>query len=251
MKKLAVLLLGIYSMQYSLAETNLINVENPHFTNVVVQNSVDVKIKCGDDFAIETVGDEKEFTIKTKGDVLTIEQKKSGFAFFDFNYSFFDFDSLADVIVTVPPKGQILSISASGSSNVVFYQCATNDKLVALNVVGSSTLTGDVNSRAARVYVAGSSDMNITGAVKGLNLHVAGSSNFNQDVTFPDKFTVRDVRLKMSGSSNVRLCHAHDMIGEIAGSSNLVYGYTYDEKPRILRIKTTGSSTQTPEHCGK
>ena len=241
---------GMFPLQHSLAENASVTVANPNFTNVVVQNSMDVKIKCGDAVAIEIPDGEADIddlSIKTKGEVLTIAQENSGFVFF----KVFDFINKPKVSVTVPPKGQILSISASGSSDVVFYQCAVNDQLIALNAVGSSSLKGSVDSRAARIYVAESSYINVSGTLKGLNLQVFGSSNFNTELPLFEKLIIRDVRLKMGGSSNAQLCNTHDIIGEIAGSSDLVYGYTYNEKPRILRIKATGSSKQTPKHCGR
>ena len=253
MKKLLILaLMGLYPIQYSLAQSTdfqlkgtPFQVDNPHFTNVVVQQSMDVVIRCDAEFSIQALGDADDMDdlrIATKGKVLNIGQKKPMFTFFGFGKS-------PQVMVTVPPKNQILSITASDSSNVTFDKCATSTQLVALNAAGSSTLTGHVASRTGRFYMVGSSDMNVTGEIKGLNLRVMGSSSFNTNLQPNGALKVRDVRLSVSGSSDVRLCNVRDIIGDVAGSSDLVYGYIYDKKPRTLRISNTGSSKITPKHC--
>lgn len=136
--------------------------------------------------------------------------------------------------ITMP---ELVGLEASGSTDIDISGFKSSQAL-AIDLSGSSTLNGDIESGDVTFDSSGSSDAKLTGSGGKLILETSGSSSIDLS-----EFKVADADLDVGGSSDVTVNASGTLDVKATGSSDV----TYLGSPTIGSIDTSGSSSVHPK----
>jgi len=128
---------------------------------------------------------------------------------------------------------ELIGLDISGASRATITKFKSTEELI-LDISGSSSLRGDIESGDASLNLSGSSDANLTGSAGNLTLDASGSS----DVDLSD-FPVADAKIDASGASTVTVNASGRLDVEASGASNVYYL----GDPSMGTIDTSGASS--------
>jgi hypothetical protein len=159
------------------------------FDKVDISHSFEVDIKRGENFSVIIRVDDnlvEHLQVEKFGSTLRIGLKDSR--------AFIINNATLEAEVTMP---ELIGLDISGASRATITGFKSTEELI-LDISGSSSLRGDIESGDASLNLSGSSDANLTGSAGNLTLDASGSS----DVDLSD-FPVADAKIDASGASTV------------------------------------------------
>jgi hypothetical protein len=195
------------------------------FDKVDISHSFEVDIKRGENFSVIIRVDDnlvEHLQVEKFGSTLRIGLKDSR--------AFIINNATLEAEVTMP---ELIGLDISGASRATITKFKSTEELI-LDISGSSSLRGDIESGDASLNLSGSSDANLTGSAGNLTLDASGSS----DVDLSD-FPVADAKIDASGASTVTVNASGRLDVEASGASNVYYL----GDPSMGTIDTSGASS--------
>ncbi len=213
-----------------------------NFAKVDTGNNFNVIIEQSDNYYVEITCDEnvKEYLdIKKTGNTLSIH--------LDQLVSYRKIEPTARIGMPY-----LESVNGSGACDIVFRNEFIIDNDLSIDLSGSSSFKGALQSKDLYIDVSGSSDVNATTIVSDIKIDLSGASNTTLNGTG------KNLNLDLSGSSDVNLFNLNleNVIIELSGAStaqinasgNIKYSASgasklqYKGLPEIKHLDLSGSS---------
>jgi len=195
------------------------------FDKVDISHSFEVDIKQGENFSVIIRVDDnlvEHLQVEKFGSTLRIGLKDSR--------AFIINNATMEAEVTMP---ELIGLDISGASRATITGFKSTEELI-LDISGSSSLRGDIESGDASLNLSGSSDANLIGSAGNLTLDASGSS----DVDLSD-FPVADAKIDASGASTVTVNASGRLDVDASGASDVYYL----GNPTMGTIETSGASS--------
>lgn len=218
----AVILTGCGSVIVGNGKIVEVGREIPNFQNLSGLGSIDIEIQPADKYSVRIIGDDNVIPYvitDVVGDELRVSYKKG------VNIS----NSHVRVVVSAP---FINNLKTTGSGDIRSNGMIINNKIMEITSTGSGDVNLVVDAPAIKITGAGSGDFTLSGQTRDVECGLSGSGDFDSR-----ELKSENAKIRISGSSNVKVFASISLAASIAGSGNILYW----GNPSLNDVKVSGS----------